>query len=148
MRTLMILLFTFFITACDKGSPPVILETHNGNELGEQQWQGKWVYINYWAEWCKPCAEEIPELNAFAAENPDVLVLGVNFDKPDLTTLLTQVNAMRIDFPVIVNDIQPAFPHQIPSGLPTTLVFNPQGELADTLQGPQTRAMLNQAKNL
>lgn len=33
------------------------------------QGQDEWLFINYWAEWCKPCLEEIPELNAFAREH-------------------------------------------------------------------------------
>lgn len=144
-RSMLALSLVLLLAGCGKGTPDILLHTHDGNPLGREQWSGKWVYINYWAEWCKPCAEEIPELNAFAAENPDVLVLGINFDKPAEADLLRQINAFRIAFPVVTNDIQPAFPHPAPQGLPATLVFNPQGELVDTLQGPQTRATLARA---
>lgn len=30
---------------------------------------GQWLLVNYWAEWCKPCLEEIPELGAFAGKH-------------------------------------------------------------------------------
>ena len=73
----------------------VTLELLDGNVLQQKDWKGKWVYINYWAEWCKPCAEEIPELNKFAAATPSVLVLSVNFDKPAVADLLRQAHGER-----------------------------------------------------
>jgi thiol-disulfide isomerase/thioredoxin len=145
MRAILIAVFTVFIMSCGKEAPPVTLELLDGNVLQQKDWKGKWVYINYWAEWCKPCAEEIPELNKFAAATPSVLVLSVNFDKPAVADLLRQANGFRIEFPVVTSDIQPAFPHTIPQGLPATIIINPDGKIVDTLQGPQTVATLTQA---
>ena len=33
--------------------------------------RGQWVLVNYWAQWCKPCIEEIPELNQLDSERTD-----------------------------------------------------------------------------
>lgn len=144
-----IAVLSVFLTACTKEAPPVTLELLDGNVLQQKDWQGKWIYINYWAEWCKPCAEEIPELNQFAAaKKQEVLVLGVNFDKPAVVDLLRQANGFRIEFPVVTNDIQSAFAHTVPQGLPGTIVINPEGKIVDTLQGPQTQATLEQAMKL
>jgi thiol-disulfide isomerase/thioredoxin len=85
---------------------------------------GHWVIVNYWAEWCKPCIKEIPELNHLARDHPEIRVLGVNFDGATGEDLDRQVAALGIDFPVLL--------------LPTTLVLNPAGEVAATLVGPQT----------
>ncbi|HSC76528.1 MAG TPA: TlpA disulfide reductase family protein [Pseudomonadales bacterium] len=134
-----------FLISCGKETPSVTLEVLDGNVLQQKDWQGKWVYINYWAAWCKPCTEEVPELNKFAAATPNALVLGINFDKPASADLLVQANRFRIEYPVIVSDIQLAFPHTVPQSLPATIVINPDGKLVDTLQGPQTVATLAQA---
>jgi hypothetical protein len=75
-------------------------------------------------------------------------VLGVNFDKPAVVDLLRQANGFRIEFPVVTNDIQSAFAHTVPQGLPGTIVINPEGKIVDTLQGPQTQATLEQAMKL
>ena len=40
----------------------------------------QWNVVNYWAIWCKPCREEIPELNQLN-QIDNVVVLGVNFDR-------------------------------------------------------------------
>lgn len=148
MRMILVAVVALFLTSCGKQTPPVALELLDGNVLHQKDLEGKWVFINYWAEWCKPCAEEVPELNKFAAATPNALVLGVNFDKPVLAELLTQANRFRIEYPVVVNDIQPAFPHSLPQGLPATIVINPEGKIVDTLQGPQTQATLAQAMKL
>jgi thiol-disulfide isomerase/thioredoxin len=58
------------------------LELADGSGSSWEQWQGQWLIINYWAEWCAPCRKEIPELNELHHDGADagVVVLGVNFD--------------------------------------------------------------------
>ena len=145
MRVLILTLLLLVFTGCKDKIPPVTIELHDGNVLQAAAWQGKWVYINYWAEWCKPCAAEIPALNAFAKANPGVMLLGVNFDKARDVDLLRQVNLFHIDYGVVISDIQAAFPHPLPSGLPATMVYDPGGKLVRTLSGPQTVESLQAA---
>ena len=99
--------------------------------------QGQWVVINYWAIWCKPCAHEIPELNALA-ELAGVSVLGVNFDGASGAELAEQEQKLGINFPTL--QIDPALQLGVPRPvvLPTTLVIAPDGQLRETLVGPQT----------
>lgn len=44
---------------------------------------GKPVLINYWASWCGPCRGELPLLNAFAAEQAGIEVVGIALEEPD-----------------------------------------------------------------
>lgn len=149
IKVTVVAMLSLLLVACGKPAPePRIEKLDDGNFLRQQDWQGKWVYINYWAEWCKPCAEEIPELNAFSKANPDVLVLGVNFDNVEHENLLKQANALRIEFPLVGHDVRSLFPHELPQGLPATYIFGPDGQLVDTLQGPQTVATLDQARKM
>ncbi len=146
-RFALLLVAALMLLACSKEPPPAVLHTVEGNVLQPADWQGKWVYINYWAEWCKPCAEEIPVLNKFAAEHSNVLVVGVNFDNPENVAALQQISRMRIEFAVVTNDsAQTVFPHSVPTGLPGTIMVNPEGKVLRTLQGPQTESTLLQAQ--
>ena len=44
--------------------------------------QGKWVLLNYWADWCKPCQQEIPVLNHLSKTyEKQVAILAINFDQ-------------------------------------------------------------------
>ena len=65
IKITVIAMLSLLLLACGKPAPePQLEKLDDGNVLRQQDWQGKWVYINYWAEWCKPCAEEIPALMA------------------------------------------------------------------------------------
>ncbi|TDJ37521.1 MAG: TlpA family protein disulfide reductase [Gammaproteobacteria bacterium] len=106
-------------------------------------WSGRWVVINYWAEWCAPCRYEIPELNELAVDSSaDVLVVGVNYDGitgEDLTRLIAR---MGIEFTVMLVDPQSHFAYDRPSVLPTTVLIDPDGRVQEMLVGPQTRDSL------
>lgn len=119
------------------------MQTLSGQELSWQAQRGQWVFINYWAEWCKPCRKEIPELNQFAQQHAEqVEILGVNFDEPDTEELQRQTLAMQIQFPQLVTDPSAALGFSRPSVLPATYVFDPQGLYRGVMVGPQTEASL------
>lgn len=107
---------------------------------------GKVLVINYWAEWCKPCIEEIPELNKFAeAEQNRVVVLGVNFDDKQAGALHEALQKVAMAYPSITS--KPAAVFTLPdiNGLPTTLIVDEHGVLKAQLLGPQTRDSLQAA---
>lgn len=105
--------------------------------------QGKIVLVNYWAEWCKPCREEIPELNSFLAENRARVVLyGVNFDGASGDELARQEQAMGIGFPTLAADPGPALGWPLPMGLPHTVVTDSTGTRRLDLSGVQTSKSL------
>lgn len=129
------------LTACGQsdGGYPLL----DGRELRLDQADGRLTFINYWAEWCAPCREEIPELNAFAAAHPQrVRVLSVNFDAVTGDALRDQIAALDIRFPTLLVDPRPALGVPPPQGLPETLVLDDRGELLEVRRGPQTRADL------
>ena len=96
----------------------------------------QWNVINYWAIWCKPCREEIPELNQLN-QIENVVVLGVNFDGKVDEALFSDVSDLGIAFDII-DDPAANLNISRPSVLPTTLVLSPEGTLVATLVGPQT----------
>ena len=101
---------------------------------------GKWIVINYWATWCGPCREEIPELNLLSREKPDVLkVFGVNFEPVDCQEMQENIKEMGITFPVYPEDPYEQFGYERPMVLPTTIIISPEGSLHAKLVGPQTR---------
>jgi len=112
------------------------------NQVPEHRLRPQITVVNYWAEWCKPCIKEIPEFNTFAKENPNVAVIGINFDDlegEELTLAMEKFDMQFTAWPIKAMD---DLGIQRPNVLPTTLVFNQQSELVETLVGPQSAESL------
>ena len=102
---------------------------------------GQWRVINYWAIWCAPCREEIPELNALDRDT-ELLVYAVNYDGKKGAELRSQAAELGIAFALLEDDPGAELGIKRPRVLPTTLLVTPQGQVSDTLVGPQTRDSL------
>ena len=120
------------LCACSGG------DTGTPDALDLADYRGRWLVINYWAEWCKPCIKEIPELNALDTRYPQVAVLGVNFDGVTGEALRLQIDTLGIAFPVLEQDPSGVLGVPLPSVLPATFILDPDGKLVHSLVGPQT----------
>ena len=96
----------------------------------------QWNVINYWAVWCKPCRQEVPELNQLN-QLENVVVLGVNYDGKVGEALVSDADELGITFDII-DDPASSLSITRPSVLPTTVVLSPEGAVVATLVGPQT----------
>lgn len=143
MRRLLPVLLVLVLVACQQQSAGW-LDQH-GNSLTLAELQGRYQLVNYWAEWCAPCREELPELNALASAYSELAVIGIHFDRAEGADLLALSERMGIAFPVLGHDFAQAYDLALPQVLPTTYVLGPEGELRETLQGPQDKAALLQA---
>jgi len=112
----------------------------NGNAVKAEQIEGRWLVVNYWAEWCGPCRTEIPELNAAAKDwqAQGITVLGVNFDGLRGDELKKASQALGIDFTVLADD--PAERYDLPrsEALPVTYIIDDKGKVREQLMGEQT----------
>ena len=117
----------------------------SGNTASLSAYEGRKLVINYWAQWCKPCIKEIPELNELAAHHSDIAVLGVNYDGLAGEELNAQIEALGIEFPTLAADPSAELGVPRPVVLPTTFIVDQSGTVIDTLLGPQTLASLQAA---
>lgn len=111
--------------------------------------KGKWVLINYWASWCEPCLDEIPELNRlYQHSNSDRFALfAVNYDMQPVEVQQQLAVDNHIRYPVLSRDPAEALHLGEIRGLPVTFIFNPIGILVETRYGGQTAVRLKQRLN-
>ncbi len=106
-------------------------------------YHGKWVVVNYWATWCPPCLEEIPELIHFheTHKDKDAVVVGFNMEETSTATLSRFVEENMMSYPVVAMSKDMPLVGNIP-GLPTTYLIDPQGNTVAMKVGQVDTEML------
>ncbi len=125
------------------------------NEMGETKplsaYQGKTVVLNFWATWCEPCREEMPELSAlhdaYAAKN--VVVLGVAIDEVSAIDEFTKTT--KVSYPLFAADMNGM---EIATNLgnnkgvlPYTVIIKKDGTVHQTFFGRISKALLEKSLN-
>lgn len=101
------------------------------------QWKGKPLIINFWATWCAPCVEEMPELAALQAEVAPVQIIGIGVDSQE--NIAQFAEKMHIYYPLYVagtgaTDLLRQFGNQA-GGLPFTALVGLDGDLKKVYLG-------------
>ena len=114
----------------------------NGNIYTEKNTRGKYLVVNFWATWCTPCLKEIPALVKFYNENSGhVEILGLDFEPVDLPVIDDFTERFSINYPLVLfnknNETEFTNFGEI-VGMPTTLIYSPEGELLQTFMGEIT----------
>ena len=104
-------------------------------------YRGKWVLVNFWATWCPPCLEEIPDLIALheAHKNTDLVVIGVALDS-DKDSVVEFVAKKHVSYPIVYGDYKMATQVGEVEALPTSFLYDPAGKLVSYQEGVVTRA--------
>ena len=103
----------------------------NGKSHSLSDYRGQWVIVNFWATWCGPCIEEIPELIEVSKLTDPVtpVVIGIDFEEIDTESLLEFINALKMDYLVLRIGERPLVPFEPLKGMPTTFIVSPEGKI-------------------
>ncbi len=117
-----------------------------GHEQPLSQWRGQVVVLNFWASWCAPCREEIPDFVALRTQYrpKGVEFVGVAIDNPANVTQFLQ--RLPVNYPVLIGEgAAHTLARQLGNAsgaLPYTIVFDRDGRVALRHLGRLPRATL------
>ena len=139
-RTLLAVCVLMF--ALGASAQEFMLEDIQGKTHRLADYRGKWVLVNFWATWCAPCLDEIPELISLhdAHQNKDLLVIGIAMDSGSRKKVADFVVAHGMSYPVVMGDRKITAQIGAVDVLPVSYLYNPKGEQVSYQAGELTRA--------
>ena len=111
--------------------PPFLVNDVEGHVLSSAEWRGRVVIVNFWATWCPPCREEIPEMIDLAKRFGDRLqIVGVSEDD-DATPQEIRDFARneKINYPIVMGNAGISKEYGGVPALPTSFMIDPSGRV-------------------
>jgi peroxiredoxin len=144
--------FVFLIASCGQAGSPQDLglapdfkvQDLQGNTLSLADFRGKIVFLNFWATWCPPCRQEIPDLSDVFNQykNKGLMIIGLSVDELSPAELTSFAVRNKISYPVafatstITEDYKPG------QFIPTTFVIDKQGRVRHKQVGLMDKSTL------
>lgn len=124
----------------------VSLRDLDGHPRDIAEWKGKVVVLNFWATWCAPCREEMPEFVRLQTELSDkgVQFVGVAIDESEAVQEF--LKETPVNYPILLGDERAAAWAESLGNrlnvLPFSAVFDRGGQLVDAHTGPFSREQI------
>lgn len=110
-----------------------------GNTQALSQWKGKILLVNFWATWCAPCVQEIPELSELQllAQQKNIQIIGLGIDSAANIQEFSRQH--KISYPLYIADtsgvaLSRKFGNQA-GGLPFTVLISADGNIQKSYLG-------------
>lgn len=126
--------------------PTFELNRLDGGRLEDSDLVDQITVMNFFATWCGPCQAEMPELVRFAQEHAgrDIEVVGVSAGYDEAAQLKPFVRSFRVPYPVAVAG-EGLLEELGFSTLPTTVIIDPRGRIAEIFEGAVNQEMLERS---
>src|SRR5580704_5241905 len=111
-------------------APPFLVRDIDGNVISTAEWKDKVVLVNFWATWCPPCREEVPEMISLQRQFGDkLLIVGVSEDDDGPANVMKFAMHSRINYPIVMATQEVIAAYGGVPALPTTFVIDTQGRV-------------------
>ena len=120
-----------------------------GQQQAFKQWQGKIIVLNFWATWCPPCREEMPELSAMQDQykNQNMVIVGLSTD--DLEKTKEFILSSPVHYPILAGDIEAMNLAETLGNnrgiLPYTVIIDTQGKVVKHFSGRINQQVLEKS---
>ncbi|MGE7890107.1 TlpA family protein disulfide reductase [Bacillus cereus] len=127
-----------------KVAPDFELAKLDGTKVKLSDLKGKKVILNFWATWCGPCQQEMPDMEAFYKEHKgNVEILAINYTPSEKGGGEEKVSNFAkekgITFPVLLDkNIDVTTAYKVIT-IPTSYFIDTKGVIQDKFIGPMTQ---------
>ncbi len=132
-----------------------------GTEHKLSDYQGQVIFLNFWATWCPPCKQEMPDIeglyNDHGMNGKDLVILAVAYPdedgsasaqrEMDVEGIKAFLHENNYTFPVLMDTKGQVFNQYQISGLPTTYMIDHQGYFIGYVQGALARELMDRFVN-
>lgn len=119
-----------------------------GQAQAISQWHGKTLVVNFWATWCPPCREEMPELSQLHAQYGDQGLVVVGIAAETLEPMREFAKTTSVSYPLLAGDLAAmelaASLGNDKSVLPFTVIISADGSIVKSYFGRVNKALLEQ----
>lgn len=147
----LMVLASCMLSGCDKKGNQQVLVAEIGKEapdfsLSDLQgkiWKlsdlrGKVVFVNFWATWCQPCREEMPDMESLyrgMADKPFQMLAILSSDSQANAELMVKMTGTT--FPILLDPDGSVSRAYGLTGVPETYIVDPKGILREKFLGPR-----------
>ncbi len=138
-------------------APDFTLVDQYGNTHRLSDYKGKVVFLNFWASWCGPCRQEMPEIEALYQDwdenNGELVVLGVaapdregffiNQKEKSADEIASWLSQQGYTYPTVMDTTGEVFDSYGISAYPTTFMIDKEGNVFGYLSGAMTRSIMD-----
>ena len=128
-------------------APGFSLKDLNGRIHRLKDLKGEVVVLNFFATWCGPCRQEIPELVRLykGLRGKGVKIIGVSLDPEPGAVLGPFISHYGITYPVLLGTREVVVDYGGITGIPTTFVIDRNGTISDYFVGMQAGHVIEKA---
>ena len=123
----------------NRKAPDFSLKDLNGKGVEIKQFNGKVIFLNFWATWCGPCKEEMPGMEALHQQlkEKNFVMLTISVDYEGIKPVQEFINKHQYTFPVLLDPKGETLDLFEVKGIPTTFLIDKKGKMLGKAIGPR-----------
>ena len=134
-------------------APEIEFQSSNGKNVTLSQNQGAVVLVNFWAAWCAPCMEEMPNLKILEEHfrNKGFILLAFNIGEDNGESIAGKIASSKMPENLIFNFSKEQLKPYSVDNIPVSVLINKQGKIHKVYRGPQNwmdLSILREIENL
>ncbi len=130
-----------------RAAPDFTLKDLNGDVCRLADFRGRVVLLNFFATWCGPCRQELPDFVRLYERFKDkgLEIIGVSLDQEGEAVLRPFIRQYGITFPIVLGTREVVLNYGGIKGIPTTFIIDHNGAIRDHFVGLRPRYVMEES---